>query len=109
MIVRCIFGCAVFLLLAIVAVPIYYGVSEQKAMITASTEATQANDSLSFDDIYEIASEGKTMDAEALNEMAPAAGDGQEDGFSSGFQDMEHPALTDEPEEIMTEEETPAL
>lgn len=108
MIVRCIFGCATFLALSILVVPVYYGVSEQKEMMTVAAQAPQNDDSLSFEEIYEIASEGQKEDAISLNDITPAAGDQTEDSFSSGFQNQENPALADERIEAI-EEETPSL
>lgn len=98
MMVRFVFGCAFFLGISILAVPIYYGVAQQRATMTASVE-TQDPDTVSFEEIYEVASEAQTLDASALNNISPAAGPEQPDEFSMGFRKIADPALAEELEE----------
>jgi len=104
--VRFIFGCAFVLGLSILAIPVYYGVAENKATVTASAEDTGT--SLSFEEIYEVASEGQEIDASALNAIETAAGEGTKDAFSTGFTGAEDTALQDTPAPIETaiEDET---
>lgn len=109
MVVRFVFGCAFFLALSIIAIPVFYGVATNKEMVTASVMETQAEESLSFAEIYEIASEGQDIDPAALNAIMPAAGDEEPDGFSFGFANIGDAALADTAKEILTEGENPDL
>ncbi len=105
--IRFIFGCAFILSLSFLAIPVYYGISSQKNVVTTTADATN-NDSLSFEEIYALASDVATPSAEALNDIATAAGTGSGDTFSSGFQNADNPALADTPVAIssITEPET---
>lgn len=102
--VRFIFGCAFVLGLSILAIPVYYGVAENKAAVTASAEGTGT--ALSFEEIYEVASEGQEMDATALNAIETAAGGQKEDAFTTGFTGTEDTALQDTPAPVEMTPET---
>lgn len=103
--VRFIFGCAFVLSLSVLAVPVFYGISGQKNIVTTTADAG-TNDSLSFEEIYELASDISAPSAESLNDIIPAAGAESGDVFSSGFQNAENPALADTPVTAITEVET---
>lgn len=108
--VRFIFGCAFVLALTILATPIYYGVSQEKSLAkTPVTSGDVADVSLTFEEIYEIAGADRNLDPASLNDITPAAGNGAEDKFSSGFQNIENPALADTPEIIKSDKESSEL
>jgi len=108
--VRFIFGCAFVLGLSILAIPVYYGVAENKATVTASAEDT--NNTLTFEEIYEVAGDnqagGQEIDPGALNAIEAAAGGQEKDAFTTGFTGVEDTALQDTPApiEAMIEDET---
>jgi len=92
--VKIIFLSMAIFALSFIAAPIFHGVSKERNAILASNDfiSTQ-DDSLSFDEIYALADEGRD-EAEFLNNIAPAAS-GQEDAFTSGFRGLENSALED--------------
>ena len=96
-----IYLCAAILVLSFTAVPMFSGVSNERAQILASNEAVQTtyeNTSISFEEMYAIASQGQedNFDPETLNAITPAAGEGTEN-FPSGFSGRSDAALTDAP------------
>lgn len=98
-----IYLCAAVLILSFTALPVFYGVSDERATILASNEIDQTaptESSLSFEEIYDIAAQGQdinqenTFDPASLNEIKPAAGV-EFDTFPSGFSKTGDAALTD--------------
>jgi hypothetical protein len=106
---------AAILVLSFTALPVFYGVSNERTEILASNEindAAPADQALSFEEIYEIAAQGQealgqegAFDPSSLNAIAPAAGNGAE-SFPSGFSGMSDAALTDAPISV---EATPVI
>ena len=91
--VKFITGCIAVVVLSFFAVPVFTGISNERgALLDNAQTASVENDSLSFEEIYEIAAEN-TNPAD-LNNIAPAAGGNiQTDSFSSGFSKQEDSAL----------------
>ncbi len=91
--VKFIFFCMAFIALSFFVVPVFTGISnEREQILAANTPNTNEDQSLSFEEIYEIAAEGTNNPAN-LNDIAPAAGNGTQDRFSSGFSNREDSAL----------------
>jgi hypothetical protein len=81
--------------LSFFVVPVFTGISKEHTALVASTDATTpSNDTLSFEDIYEIAdSNRESFSPTSLNNISPAAGIGSQDNFSIGFSGTEDSAL----------------
>jgi len=107
---RFIYLCMAVIAFSFVAIPAYNSIAEKRADIgsrDAVIAQEETNQSLSFDEIYEIANEGTTnanIDqdmatiAQSLNEIVPAAGaestvPALPEDFSAEFQPTEHPAF----------------
>ena len=105
---RFIYFCMAFLVLSFVGVPIYNGVSEERAGLTQLAATDEAgDDSMSFEEIYALADEGQSADPASLNDISPAAGNGNTgDAFSRGFTNREDSALADTPVQETEEAET---
>ncbi|MCI5059503.1 MAG: hypothetical protein MRY79_00360 [Alphaproteobacteria bacterium] len=105
--IRFIYGCMAVIILSFVAIPIYHGVSTEKARLEVLASVDQeGDDSLSFEEIYEIASEGG-VSPEALNNIeAAAGGDTEPDKFTTGFSGRENSALADIEPALGAEETT---
>lgn len=109
--VRFIFTCMAIIIVSFAAMPIVYGVAEQRERLT-QTAAVDSNgsDELSFEEIFALASGNPMPDAGALNAIEPATGDiAEPDQFSNGFSNKEDSALadslTDSKEEALIPEE----
>ena len=92
--VRFIFACMAIMVLSVALTPMYFGIKNTKDALSQSQEvvAQNANETLSFEQIYETAATaGDLIDPSLLNAIAPAAGEEvneleeQEDEFSNGF------------------------
>jgi hypothetical protein len=106
MMVRFIFGCAFFLALSVMAVPIYYGVASNKESLATSANVVEAEGTLTFDEIYDVAADTQEMDPAALNAIVPAAGADETEMFPSGFEKKQDPALADSPVKTAEEKNT---
>ena len=106
--VRFIFFCMAFVALSFVIVPLVGGISNERQAILASADVNNpepSQDSLSFEEIYQTAAAGEGIDPAQLNEIAPAAGQTDEEiVFSTGFSAEAPTALADTP--VETEETT---
>ena len=105
--VRFIYLCAGILVVSLFAVPVYFGVSnERETLSLASNDEINQEESLSFQEIYALAEEGQNeRGPDSLNNITPAAGtETAPDSFSSGFNKKADSALAD----TTVEPETPA-
>jgi hypothetical protein len=103
--VKFIFFCMAVVVLSFVAVPVFTGISNERDQLLAVNDAPTAEEqSLSFQEIYDIASDTSDLTPDQLNNITPAAGENQPDYFSSGFRGREDSAL--ENKERFIEEET---
>jgi hypothetical protein len=105
-----IYLCAAVLLLSFTVVPMFTGVSKERAVILASSETSTTpvqDQSLSFEEIYAIAAQGQEnqFDPASLNAITPAAGEVMQEGFPSGFSGISDAALTDAPTKIIVTEQ----
>lgn len=106
---RFIFFCMAIVALSFVAVPVFTGISKEHNALLASTDSIiPSNDTLSFEDIYEIAGSNEALDPASLNNIAPAAGESNNDAFSNGFGGTEDSALENSAP-IIIEEVTPEI
>jgi hypothetical protein len=91
---RFIFFCMAIVALSFFVVPVFTGISKEHGELTTSADlATASNDSLSFEEIYELAGSTDNFDGAALNSITPAAGGYDSDEFSTGFSGTEDSAL----------------
>jgi hypothetical protein len=100
--IRFIYACAAIVVLSFLVIPTYYGIAGERESIqeTAAVETSTQDDSLTFEEIYEIAAEGQS-DETSLNQIAPAAGPGEpgdmaKNVFSTGFSRTTYPGLEDD-------------
>lgn len=96
-----IYFCAAVLIFSFTALPIFYGISNERNEILASNieqETTPTDNSISFKEMYAIASkgQGEALDPYSLNDITPAAGQDSND-FPSSFSGISDAALTDDP------------
>ncbi|MEM9468882.1 MAG: hypothetical protein AAF988_01845 [Pseudomonadota bacterium] len=79
-----IYLCAALVIFSFTAMPIYYGVSKERATILASNETQQTEeDSISFEEMYALFENDLSVE-DQMNAIEPAAG-GIE-SFPSGFE-----------------------
>ena len=98
---RFIFICMAFIALSFMAVPAYFGIQKEHAILMQNDTVAQNNQSLSFEEIYAMADEDLLSNPAFLNNIAPAAGNNddapvQEDYFSTGFSGTADSALEEE-------------
>lgn len=104
---RFIYACMAVVILSIFAVPVFYGISNEREELMWVSEAQAAEEaSLSFEEIYEIAGSGNSSSPESLNTLAPAAGPAAEESFKGGFTQEAPAALADIPEEPAAQDKT---
>lgn len=97
---RIIFFCMAIAALSFVVAPIYNGISDEHTALTQVSSAPMPDENtLSFEEIYEMAEQNNVIDPASLNEITPAAGENTEDQFSSAFSGQEDSALEDQPQE----------
>ncbi|MEM6810922.1 MAG: hypothetical protein AAF549_00465 [Pseudomonadota bacterium] len=95
--VRFIGLCFGVVLFSFAIIPVFSGISDEKDRLDArEIAAIDSEDELTFEEIYEIASEIDTS-PEALANIAPAAGDeiieDETENFSAALKESNHPAL----------------
>ncbi len=104
--IRFIFFCMILIVITFAAVPIFYGVTEQRQKLTQTATIEKNSDELTFDEIYALASEESITNPTALNAIESAAGEIVVlDKFSNGFSGKEDSALADTIDEIVVSEE----
>ena len=109
--VRFIYLCMTILVVSFIAVPVFNGVSDEHARLQEIAQNTeQAEDSLSFEQIYALADESENDPANLNNIMPAAGGNAGTDGFSNGFRGADDSALADTPPiEPVIEDATKAI
>ena len=91
---RFIFFCMAIIALSFIAVPVFTGISKEHNALTTPTDTViLSDDTLSFEEIYEIAGSNTSFDPASLNNITPAAGGNNNDAFSNGFSGTEDSAL----------------
>lgn len=103
---RFIFFCMAFLAISFFAIPAYFGISKEHEKrvtatmtVSADTNTANAQEPLTFEEIYALADESLLNNPSVLNDIMPAAGAEKvvifDDKFSTGFSMQEDSALAD--------------
>lgn len=101
---RFIFYSAVIIALSFSVAPIFFGISKERQKMTQISQNQSGDKTLSFEEIYDLASGGIINDPSQLNNIEPAAGENNiqtSDKFSDGFTQKLDPALSDKSEIII--------
>jgi hypothetical protein len=106
--IRLIYLCMAFIAISFIAVPVYFGIADEKDKLAEQYKAqdiakTAPEDSLTFEEIYALAEEASS-NPEDLNNIATAAGGPPlNENFSSGFSMQTPTALKDPSPSIIIE------